>query len=172
MTNSHVSAITLVLLSLSGCGGRLGYRWSYRNAEDTGLYGGPYVTLAASTAKKLDPVGSQPYAQVQGDYNFSAGDDFATLGGGFAYAPSADRRHWATGLMVAFEPWHGLGVHVSLCSGWGDWGEARGCARWSSKGYVGLDVGGGLNPTRIGANMHEYARLHPDSGSSTHVDWD
>ncbi len=161
-----------VALPLAGCGGRIGYRWSYRNAGDTGPYGGPYVTLAASTADGADPLGNAPYVQFLADYNFAAGDDCATAGGGLAVAPSAGGYHTSTLLLVSFEPWHRMGLHVSLCETWGNWGELGACARWSSKGYLGVDALGGINVTRLAADAHEWERLHPGEGSGWSHDFD
>jgi hypothetical protein len=47
---------------------------------------------------------------------------------------------------------------ISLCEGYGSWGVVQGCARWSTKGYWGIDLGAGLSPTRFGADVHETCR--------------
>lgn len=148
----------LALLTLGGCGVRVGYRSAYHGTRESGLYGGPWIQLATSTAAEADYVGSSPYWVLHADYAFARGDDFATIGTGLAIAPDADGWHNAITLQVGWEPWHGAGLHVSLCEGYGNWGVLQACGRWSSKGYWGVDLGGGLNPTRLGADMHEACR--------------
>jgi len=154
---ARLGLATAVLLA-AGCGVRLGYRSSYREAAESGLYGGPWAALAVSTAARQVAVGSAPYWVLQADYQVARGPDFATLGTGLAVAPDALGWHNAVTLQLAWEPWHGQGLHVSLCDGYGNWGTVMACARWSSKGYVGVDVGAGLSPTRFGADAHEACR--------------
>lgn len=150
-------AVVVVLVALAGCGVRMGYRGS-RDPSERGLYGGPWAALAVSTAERTAPVGSSPYFVVQADYQLARGPDFATLGGGLAVAPDALGWHNAVTFLVAWEPWNGQGLHLSLCDGYGNWGTVMACARWSTKGYWGVDVGVGLSPTRLGADAHESCR--------------
>lgn len=160
MVRRPLSGVPLAaaLLVLCGCGLRAGYRSSYRDPSASGAYAGGWLTYAISTASKPDPVGSSPYVVLQTDYQLARGPDFATLGGGLAIAPDAAGWHNAVTIQVAWEMFRGAGLHVSLCDGYGNWGVVMGCARWSTKGYWGLDVGAGLNPTRLGADIHETCR--------------
>lgn len=156
-------------LLLAGCGVRMGYRNSYRDASQSGLYGGPWVAMAVNTADRRAPTGAT-FMVMQADYQFASGPDFATLGAGMAVAPGATGWHNAVTFQLGWEPWNGQGLHFSLCDGYGNWGSVLACARWSTKGYWGVDLGVGLSPTRLGADMHETCR----DGCSHHGwgDWD
>ena len=160
-------AVALVALSLAGCGLRAGYRRSWADPEgSSGIYAGPWLQLALSTASEANPVGSSPYWVMQADYAFARGPDFATVGTGVAIAPDAYGWHNAVTLQVAWEIWNGMAFHASLCDGYGNWGVVMACARWSTKGYWGADLGFGLNPTRLGADIHEKGRGHHGGGFS------
>jgi hypothetical protein len=165
----HAALLAAVLL-LAGCGGRFGYRGSYRDPSQSGTYGGAWLTFAASTAARAEPVGSSPYWLLNLDYQLAHGPDFATLGTGVAVAPDALGWHNAVTFQVGWEMWRGAGLHVSVCDGYGNWGVVTACARWSSKGYWGVDLGAGLSPTRLAADVHENCR---DGGcSSSGGGWD
>ena len=105
---------------------------------------------------------------LQADYQLARGPDFATVGAGLAVAPGATGWHNAVTFLVSWEPWNGHGLHLSVCDGYGNWGTVMACARWSSKGYWGVDLGAGLSPTRLGADMHETCRTGCKGGG----DWD
>jgi hypothetical protein len=162
-------ARTLLLaavLSLAGCGGRLGYRGSYSDRTASGPYGGAWLQYAVNTASRTAPAGPG-FAVFEANYQVAAGPDFATFGGGFAAAPGATGWHNAVTVQIGWEMFRGSGLHVSLCDGYGNWGVVMGCARWSSKGYWGLDVSAGLSPTRLAADVHETCRSGCEGG-----DWD
>jgi hypothetical protein len=165
----RTTALALVsAVLLTGCGLRLGYRHSYRDPSSTGVYGGPWAALATSTAPRADTAGSHPYLVFEGAYDFARGRDAATFGGGLAFAPGALGWHNSVMFLASWELLSG--VHLSVCDGYGNWGIVQACARWSSRGYVGLDLGGGLNPTAFGAHSHENCRDGcSDSGG---IDWD
>lgn len=73
-------------------------------------------------------------------------------------APDALGWHNAVTFQIGWEAFHGTGIHLSVCDGYGNWGVVMACARWSSKGYWGVDVGAGLSPTRFAADVHESCR--------------
>lgn len=164
----QLGAVLAAALLLPACGFRAGYRSSYKDAAESGPYGGPWLAYAVSTAAKPDPTGSG-FLVLQADYQFARGPDFATLGGGFAVAPGALGWHNAVTFLVGWEPWNGQGVHFSLCDGYGNWGTVTACARWSTKGYWGIDLGAGLSPTRLGADIHETCRTGCNRSGG---DWD
>jgi hypothetical protein len=154
---------------LTGCGVRLGYRHSYRDPSASGAYGGPWAALAASTAAQADPAGSSPYVVLEGAYDVARGPDAATFGTGLAFAPGA--LDWHNTVMV-LASWELLsGFHVSLCDGYGKLGIVQTCARWSTRGYLGLDVGAGLNVTNFAAHAHENCR-DGGCGDGGGIDWD
>jgi hypothetical protein len=157
--------IAAALLLTTGCGVRLGYRGSYARPSDSGVYGGAWLQYAVNTAAKRAPTGSG-FAVVETSYQFAPGPDFASVGGGFASAPGATGWHNTVTFQIAWEMFHGTGLHVSLCDGYGAWGVAMACGRWSSKGYWGLDVGAGLSPTRLAADIHETCRTGCNGGGS------
>ncbi len=152
---SRHAVAAVLLVALGGCGARLGYRHAYRGEQRSGLYGGPWVQTALSMAAETDSVGHAPFWMMQADYQFAQGDDFATLGTGLAIAPGAsDGYHNAVTFMLSWEMWRGAAFHASICDGYGNLGVVQLCARWSTKGYWGFDLGGGLNATRIAGELH------------------
>jgi hypothetical protein len=166
---THAGLVAAVFLLTTGCGVRLGYRGSYSDPDASGMYGGGWLQLAVNTASKTAPTGSE-FAVVETSYQFAPGRDFATLGGGFAAAPGATGWHNTVTFQVAWEMFNGTGLHLSVCDGYGAWGVVMACGRWSSKGYFGLDVGAGVNPTRLGADIHETCRTGCSGGGDSDDD--
>jgi hypothetical protein len=166
-TTPKLLALAAAML-LAGCGMRLGYRHSFRDAKASGMYGGPWAALAASTAPRLEQAGGSPYLVFEGAYDVAHGPDSARFGGGVAFAPGA--LGWHNTFMV-LASWELLsGFQVSVCDGYGNWGIVQACGRFSTRGYVGLDVGGGLNPTTFAAHAHENCRDGGCDGDG--MDWD
>jgi hypothetical protein len=159
--HARVPVLAVTLLLASGCGLRLGYRGSYADSSSSGMYGGAWLQYAVNTADKTAPTGNG-FAVFETSYQVAPGPDFAVLGGGFAGAPGATGWHNAVTLQIGWEMFNGTGIHVSLCDGYGNWGVVMACGRWSSKGYFGVDVGAGLSPTRLGADIHETCRTDCD----------
>jgi hypothetical protein len=172
LTRPLRAALCAAVLLLAGCGARLGYRGSYRDPAQSGTYGGAWLTFASSTAPTADPVGSYPYWLLSADYQFAPGPDFSTLGTGVVVAPEALGWHNAVTFQIGWETFRGAGLHVSLCDGYGNWGVVMACARWSSKGYWGVDLGAGLSPTRLAADVHENCRDGGCDGGGDGVDFD